>query len=146
MLLATPTDTRDAGLFKALRPRHAVHSANIFTIAQRHGCFVLNLWGMAALRDWRMWGDDRIHLTSEGHRRVALAALTALALHGQLLHTVPRKDRWLLDPRLAAELQAGPPVYAHNDLDRGHLVMRASSCWGGTEDEARQAGYSLSRS
>jgi endonuclease G, mitochondrial len=68
-----------------------------------------------------------------------LAALTALALHGQLLRTVPRKDRWLLDPRLAAELQAGPPVYAHNDLDRGHLVMRASSCWGGTEDEARQA-------
>jgi endonuclease G, mitochondrial len=68
-----------------------------------------------------------------------LAALTALALHGQLLRTVPRKDRWLLDPRLAAELQAGPPVYAHNDLDRGHLVMRALSCWGGTEDEARQA-------
>jgi lysophospholipase L1-like esterase len=78
VLLATPTDTRDAGLFKPLRGRHAVHTANLFTIAQRHGCFVLNLWGMAALRDWRMWGEDRIHLTSEGHRRVALAALTAL--------------------------------------------------------------------
>ncbi len=78
VLLATPTDTRDAGLFKALRGRHAVHSANIFTIAQRHACHVLNLWGMPALRDWRMWSDDRIHLTSEGHRRVALAALTAL--------------------------------------------------------------------
>ncbi len=81
VLLATPTDTRDAGLFKALRSRHAVHSANIFTIAQRHGCHVLNLWGIAALRDWRMWGDDRIHLSTEGHRRVALAALTALG-HG----------------------------------------------------------------
>ena len=78
VLLATPTDTRDAGLFKALRGRHAVHTANLFTIAQRHGCFVLNLWGMEALRDWRLWADDRIHLTSEGHRRVALAALTAL--------------------------------------------------------------------
>ena len=78
VLLATPTDTRDAGIFKALRGRHAVHTANIFTIAQRHGCHVVNLWGMAALRDWRMWADDRIHLTSEGHRRVALAALTAL--------------------------------------------------------------------
>ena len=78
VLLATPTDTRDAGLFKTLRGRHAVHTANLFTIAQRHGCFVLNLWGMAALRDWRMWADDRIHLTGEGHRRVALAALTAL--------------------------------------------------------------------
>jgi len=36
-------------------------------------------------------------------------------------------------------LQAGPAVYAHNDLDRGHLVRRASSAWGLTEDEARQA-------
>ena len=78
VLLATPTDTRDAGLFKALRGRHATHAANVFTIAQRHRCFVLNLWGMAALRDWRMWADDRIHLTTEGHRRVSLAALTAL--------------------------------------------------------------------
>ena len=66
VLLATPTDTRDAGLFKPLRGRHAVHTANLFTIAQRHGCFVLNLWGMAALRDWRMWGEDRIHLTVRG--------------------------------------------------------------------------------
>lgn len=40
VLLATPTDTRDAGLFRALRGRHAVHSANIFTIAQDHGCHV----------------------------------------------------------------------------------------------------------
>jgi len=78
VLLATPTDTTDAGVFKALRGRHAVHSANVFTIAQRHGCHVLNLWGMEALRDWRLWSQDRIHLTSEGHRRVALAALTAL--------------------------------------------------------------------
>ena len=66
VLLATPTDTRDAGLFKALRGRHAVHAANLFTIAQRHGCHVLNLWGMAALRDWRMWSEDRIHLTARG--------------------------------------------------------------------------------
>jgi lysophospholipase L1-like esterase len=78
VLLATPTDTRDAGLFKPLRGRHAVHTANLFTIAQRHGCAVLNLWGMRALQDWRMWADDRIHLTSEGHRRVSLAALAAL--------------------------------------------------------------------
>jgi endonuclease G, mitochondrial len=30
-------------------------------------------------------------------------------------------------------------VYVHNDLDRGHLVMRASSAWGETEEEAREA-------
>jgi endonuclease G len=67
------------------------------------------------------------------------AALTALDLDGRLLKSLPRTDRWLLDPRLAAELQAGPPVYAHNDLDRGHLVMRASSTWGTTTEEAKKA-------
>ncbi|TQN40836.1 endonuclease G [Blastococcus colisei] len=67
------------------------------------------------------------------------AAVTALDLDGARLRQVDRTDTWRLDPRLAAELQAGPPVYAHNDLDRGHLVMRASSTWGDTEDEARQA-------
>jgi endonuclease G len=67
------------------------------------------------------------------------AAVTALAMDGALLRTLDRSDRWQLDPRLAAELQAGPPVYAHNDLDRGHLVMRASSTWGTTEEEAERA-------
>jgi endonuclease G len=67
------------------------------------------------------------------------AALTALDLDGARLKSLARSDHWLLDPRLAAELQAGPPVYAHNDLDRGHLVMRASSTWGDSEAEARRA-------
>jgi endonuclease G, mitochondrial len=67
------------------------------------------------------------------------AALTALDLDGRLLRSLPRRDTWQLDPRLAPELQAGPPVYASNDLDRGHLVMRASSTWGATEAEAKQA-------
>ncbi|MFW5471477.1 SGNH/GDSL hydrolase family protein [Knoellia sp. CPCC 206435] len=78
VLLATPVDPQEAGVLKPLRGRHAIHTANLFTIAQRHGCHVLNLWGVNALRDWRMWADDRIHLTTEGHRRVALAALAAL--------------------------------------------------------------------
>jgi len=68
-----------------------------------------------------------------------LAALTALNLDGGRLLTVGRSDRWKLDPRLAAELQAGPAVYSDNDLDRGHLVMRASSTWGATKEEAKQA-------
>jgi endonuclease G len=67
------------------------------------------------------------------------AAVTALDLDGARLVQLDRTDRWRLDPRLAAELQAGPAVYARNDLDRGHLVMRASSTWGDTEEEARQA-------
>ena len=93
VLLATPTDTRDAGLFKALRGRHAIHTANLFTIAQRHGCSVLNLWGMASIRDWRMWGEDRIHLNTEGHTRVAQAALVALGLRPSTPDSATRRCR-----------------------------------------------------
>ncbi len=78
VLLATPSDPRDAPLIKASRGRAATYTAHIWSIARRHDAHVIDLWGMAALRDWRMWADDRIHLTSEGHRRVALNAFTAL--------------------------------------------------------------------
>ena len=78
VLLATPTDPRDAPLIRASRGRAATYTAHIWSIARRHDAYVIDLWGMAALRDWRMWGPDRIHLTSEGHRRVALNAFTAL--------------------------------------------------------------------
>lgn len=79
VLLVTPVDTAEAGIFRGLRGRHAIHTANLFTIAQRRGAHLVNLWGLTALRDWRMWSEDKIHLSTEGHRRVAQAALEALA-------------------------------------------------------------------
>ena len=78
VLLATPTDPREAPLIKASRGRASTYAAHIWSIARRHDAYVIDLWGMAALRDWRMWAPDRIHLTSEGHRRVALNAFTTL--------------------------------------------------------------------
>ncbi|GAB77918.1 Lysophospholipase L1 [Austwickia chelonae] len=78
VLLATPTDPAGAPLLRHVRGRHAIHTANIWTIARRHGCHVIDQWGMDALKDWRMWAEDRIHMTDEGHRRVALNAFTAL--------------------------------------------------------------------
>lgn len=80
VLLATPTDPRGAGLFGALLTRHAVHTANLYSIAARHGAHVLGLWGMQSVRDPRMWGEDRIHLSTRGHRRVSWAAMQALGL------------------------------------------------------------------
>ena len=78
VLLATPTDPRDAPLVKATRGRAATYTAHIWSIARRHDAFVIDLWGMGALRDWRLWAPDRIHMNSEGHRRVAMNAFTTL--------------------------------------------------------------------
>lgn len=78
VLLATPTDPRDAPVIRHTRSRAAIYTAHIWSIARRHDCAVIDQWGLRPLQDWRMWSEDRIHMNAEGHRRVALAALTAL--------------------------------------------------------------------
>ena len=80
VLLATPADPRAAPVLRHTRGRVATYTAHLWSIAHEHGAFVIDQWSLAPLRDWRMWADDRIHLTSEGHRRVALAALMALGI------------------------------------------------------------------
>lgn len=59
-----------------------------------------------------------------------LAALTAVNIDGRLIRDLPRGDDWHLDDRVAVDEQAGPEVYARNDLDRGHLVRRRDPVWG----------------
>jgi lysophospholipase L1-like esterase len=87
VLLATGFDTVHSPVIRRTRGRTAVFNAHLWTIARRHGAYLLDMWGMRSLHDWRMWADDRIHLTTEGHRRVAQAALVALGLE-------PDDERW----------------------------------------------------
>lgn len=69
-----------------------------------------------------------------------LAAVTALGIDGAKLRELDRSGiNWRLDPRVPEEQQTGEAVYARNDIDRGHLVRRASAVWGSTEAEAAQA-------
>ena len=67
-----------------------------------------------------------------------LAVVTAVNIDGSTLQDLPRTGRWRLDPRVRADEQAGPEVYASNDLDRGHLVRRRDPGWG-TPAQARRA-------
>jgi len=80
VLLGTGMDSADSPLIRATRGRVGVYNAHISSIARRHGAHVLDLWGMRSLRDRRMWAPDRIHLTTDGHARVAQAALVGLGL------------------------------------------------------------------
>ncbi len=69
-----------------------------------------------------------------------LAFFTAVNIDGALSRRLRREnDRWLLDPRLPAEDQTGEPVYADNDLDRGHLVRRLDPAWGTSDATAKLA-------
>jgi DNA/RNA endonuclease G (NUC1) len=69
-----------------------------------------------------------------------LAAVAALGIDGEKLKDLDRSGiDWRLDPRLPEDQQTGERVYARNDIDRGHLVRRASAVWGNTVVEAAQA-------
>ena len=71
---------KGTGTMAFTRAKMGALNANIWSIAHRTGAYVLDLWGMRCLTDPRMGAPDRIHLTPEGHRRVANAALHALHL------------------------------------------------------------------
>lgn len=65
-------------LIRRLRGRVACFNESMRASAERHGCRVVDLWGMTPLTDPRAWGSDRLHLTPDAHHRVALRVLETL--------------------------------------------------------------------
>ncbi|WP_248305677.1 DNA/RNA non-specific endonuclease [Agromyces sp. H66] len=80
---------------------------------------------------------DYLHFTVLLDCARRLARVTGVNVDGARLVEVERGDRWQLDDRIPADWQAGPEVYAANDLDRGHLVRRRDPVWGSPEVAAR---------
>lgn len=80
---------------------------------------------------------DYEHFTVVLNPERRFAAVTGVNIDGAHLVTLARDDRWVFDERISADLQAGPDVYANNDLDRGHLVRRNDPVWGSPEVAAR---------
>jgi len=67
-----------------------------------------------------------------------LAFFTAVNIDGSSSVRLKREtDRWILDPRIPAEAQAGEDVYVDNPLDRGHLVRRLDPAWGASSAVAK---------
>ncbi|MGV9316282.1 SGNH/GDSL hydrolase family protein [Streptomyces sp. NPDC003691] len=67
-------------LLDAGRPRMEELYTHLDALAARHGALVVDLYGVPALGDPRLWDPDRLHLTAEGHRRVAEAVWQTLGL------------------------------------------------------------------
>jgi lysophospholipase L1-like esterase len=80
VVLFTGVDPRDTPLMRRLRGRFAVYYLHIRSIADLYGCHLVDLWSMQALRDWRAWSTDRLHLNEEGHRLVAARVLDVLGV------------------------------------------------------------------
>ncbi|MFI2369208.1 SGNH/GDSL hydrolase family protein [Streptomyces sp. NPDC018833] len=80
VMVTTGFDTRDVPVLRHLRGKIATYTAHVRAIADRHDCPVLDLWSLRSVQDRRAWDADRLHLSPEGHTRVALRAAQVLGL------------------------------------------------------------------
>ncbi len=80
VLIFTGFDPRTFPVIRWIRGKVAVYNMHLRAIADRHGCTVVDLWSMPVLCDPRAWSEDRLHLTAEGHIRVALRACDAVGV------------------------------------------------------------------
>lgn len=63
-----------------LAARFARFNAGVRQAAAVTGALVVDAGSVAVLQDRRLWNEDRLHLASEGHARVAAAVLEALGV------------------------------------------------------------------
>ena len=80
LLLFTGFDLGWAPVFGRLRGRVAIYNELVREIADETGATLVDFWRMREYRDPRMWDVDRIHMSSIGHRHMAVAVLDALGV------------------------------------------------------------------
>lgn len=74
VLVFTGYDMGVTPILRLARGRIAIYNEHLRGIAARHGCELVDLWSLAPLRDRRAFSEDRLHLSAEGHERVARLA------------------------------------------------------------------------
>lgn len=80
VMLFTGFDPGGFPLIRLIRGKTAAFNAQLRQVARKHGCLQVDLWSMRVLADPREWCEDRLHLASDGHRRVALHACEVAGL------------------------------------------------------------------
>ncbi|NLV80927.1 MAG: SGNH/GDSL hydrolase family protein [Rhodococcus sp.] len=76
-------DTGWAPVFRKLRGRVATYNELVREVAERHGATLVDFWRFDEYCDYRMWDFDRLHMSPEGHRNMAIRVLEAIGVdHG----------------------------------------------------------------
>ncbi len=98
LIMFTAYDPGDAPVFGALRGRFAIYNELVRQVADRHGATLVDFWRLRDYRDDRLWDTDRMHMSSAGHQRMAIAVLDALGVEHDLVPLV-LADRTALSAR-----------------------------------------------
>jgi lysophospholipase L1-like esterase len=80
VLLFTGLDAKRLPVLRGIGGRVTRYNLHMYDIARRRGCSLVDLWTMTVLLDPRALSVDRLPLSAEGHRRVALRVCEVLGL------------------------------------------------------------------
>lgn len=80
VVMFTAYDPGGAPVFGALRGRFAIYNELVRQVAERHDATLVDFWRLRDYRDDRFWDVDRMHMSSAGHQRMAIAVLDALGV------------------------------------------------------------------
>jgi lysophospholipase L1-like esterase len=82
VLVFTGFDVGATPVLRLVRGRIAIYNEHLRTIAERNDCDLVDLWSLTPLRDRRAFSEDRLHLSADGHERVARLVARVLDLPG----------------------------------------------------------------
>jgi hypothetical protein len=80
VVIFTGPDPRKQPVVRRIRAKVAIYNGHLHAIADRQGAMLVDLWAMTPLVDVRVWSDDRLHFSAEGHRRIALRTAEVLGV------------------------------------------------------------------
>lgn len=84
---------------RLLTARTITYNEGIRASAAAHGARLIDLWSMRELWDSRLWSDDRLHLSTLGHRHIAGVVLETIGRQApadwQLPAEPPHSRTWL---------------------------------------------------
>ncbi len=122
---------RQGPVLERFRPRMEALFECVDDLAKRHGALVVDLYGAPSLADPRLWDVDRLHLTADGHRRVAEAVW-------QTLGYTPQDPAWHLPPEATL-----PPRWVARRVADARFARQHLLPWIGRRLTGRSSGDGL---
>ncbi|MDT0203474.1 SGNH/GDSL hydrolase family protein [Nocardioides sp. AE5] len=117
LVIWTAHDPSASRMYAPLRGRFAIYNELARELAEKHGATLIDFWRLREYQGWALWADDRLHMNSLGHQRMAIEVLERLGVEHTLARPVvtekppaPRKQA-VRDNLLWARTEALPWVH-----------------------------------
>ncbi|HEY9562559.1 MAG TPA: SGNH/GDSL hydrolase family protein [Nocardioides sp.] len=84
LVIWTAHDPKASRMYQPLRGRFAIYNELARELAEKHDATLIDFWRLRDYHGWALWADDRLHMNSFGHQRMAIEVLDRLGVEHDL--------------------------------------------------------------